>query len=55
MEKLYPPSMSSIEFRLAIEELECLMIKMKNESLRLEVVTLVIQCPHYYRNLFIIG
>jgi len=47
--------MPSIEFRLAIEELEYLMIRVKNKSLRFEVVTLVIQYPHYCIKLFIIG
>ena len=46
--------MSNIELGLAIEELECLMILVKNKGLRLQVVTLVTQSPHYYIKLLVI-
>jgi len=39
LEKLYPFSMPGIKFRLAIEEPKCLMIRVKNKSLKLKVVT----------------
>jgi len=32
LEKLYPLGMPGIDFRLAIEELECLMIRVKNKK-----------------------
>ena len=55
LEKLYPFSMPAIKLGPAIEELECLMARVKNNSLGFEILTPMIQCPHYYIKFFVIG
>ena len=55
LQKLNPFSMPGIEFRLAVEELQGLMIKVKNKSLRVEIMTLMTQCSDYCIEFFIIG
>ena len=55
LEKLYPFSMPGIELRLVIEELKCLIGWVKSKLIGFEVLTPLIQCPHYYIKFFVVG